>query len=100
MYNTSKNKALDLKKINFFKGEIVMISIGTLTMNSMDYVFIVDKNYTIVYDTRFDETMNNSSNEYLSSDVMGKNFFEAFPEFSTKDSSIVECMKKIGRAHV
>lgn len=70
-----------------------MISIGTLTMNSMDYVFIVDKNYTIVYDTRFDETMNNSSNEYLSSDVMGKNFFEAFPEFSTKDSSIVECMK-------
>lgn len=70
-----------------------MISIGTLTMNSLDYVFIVDQKYTIVYDTRFDETMNDDPVEYVSSQVVNKNFFDAFPEFKTKKSTIAECME-------
>ena len=41
-------------------------------MDSLDYILIVDKNYRIVYNTRYDATLNARSKEYDSSDVLNK----------------------------
>ena len=46
------------------------IDINSLDINSLDYVFIVDKYYNIVYDTRYDNVMNNGEQDYL---LSGKN---------------------------
>ena len=53
------------------------IDINSLDINSLDYVFIVDKYYNIVYDTRYDNVMNNGEQDYLLSDIVNKNFFKA-----------------------
>ena len=50
------------------------IDINSLDINSLDYVFIVDKYYNIVYDTRYDNVMNNGEQDYLLSDIVNKNF--------------------------
>ena len=49
------------------------IDINSLDINSLDYVFIVDKYYNIVYDTRYDNVMNNGEQDYLLSDIVNKN---------------------------
>ena len=35
-----------------------MFNIGDLIINSLDYIFIVDINYKIIYNTRYDENLN------------------------------------------
>lgn len=69
------------------------IDINSLDINSLDYVFIVDKYYNIVYDTRYDNVMNNEEQDYLLSDIVNKNFFKAFPNLNKNNSTIVKCME-------
>ena len=69
------------------------IDINSLDINSLDYVFIVDKYYNIVYDTRYDNVMNNGEQDYLLSDIVNKNFFKAFPNLNKNNSTIVKCME-------
>lgn len=75
------------------KGCLHMINIDAFTFNCLDHIFIVDKNYKIVYNNRFDENINDASDDYISSKFIGRNFFDVYPEFRTRDSQIVECMR-------
>ena len=70
-----------------------MLNIGNLLISSLDYILIVDKNYRIVYNTRYDAQINEESAEYVSSDVFGKNYFDVYPNLSKDDCSIAKCMQ-------
>ena len=82
-----------------------MFNIGDLIINSLDYIFIVDINYKIIYNTRYDENLNDECSKLDASDMIGKSFFETYPKIRREESSIVECLKtrkiigrEIGRA--
>lgn len=70
-----------------------MLTIGGLVVESLDYLFIVDKNYRIVYNTRYDGRLNNESSAYSVTEIKNKNFFEVYPNLSKEDSSIARCIE-------
>ena len=43
-----------------------MLNIGNLMVDSLDYILIVDKHFRIVYNTRYDEALNENSKIYTS----------------------------------
>ena len=70
-----------------------MLNIGNLVVDSLDYIMIVDKNYKIVYNTRYDASLNMQSQEYLYRDISNKNYFEMYPDLKKEDSSIVRALE-------
>lgn len=70
-----------------------MLNIGSLLVSSLDYILIVDKNYNIVYSSRYDAVMNDQSKEYIDRDILGKNFFDIYPSVEGKASSIKRCVE-------
>ena len=70
-----------------------MLNIGSLVVDSLDYILIVDKNYRIVYNTRYDATLNARSKEYDSSDVLNKYYFDVYPKLNREESSVVRCIE-------
>ena len=68
-----------------------MLNIGSLLVSSLDYILIVDKNYRIVYSSRYDAVMNDQSKEYIERDILGKNFFDVYPAVEGRGSSIKTC---------
>lgn len=70
-----------------------MLNIGDLIINSLDYIFIVDTDYKIIYNTRYDKKLGGGFSEYDSSDMSGKSFFDAYPKIPRNESSIVECIE-------
>lgn len=62
-------------------------------LNSLDYIMIVDYNYKIVYDTRFDETMMKKNNTIKAEEVQGKKLFKVFPNLKKEHSNIVRTME-------
>ena len=73
--------------------EIDMLTIGSLVVESLDYIFIVDKNYRIIYNTRYDDRLNNESAEYSAYDIHNKKFFDVYPALRKEDSSIARCIE-------
>ena len=70
-----------------------MLNIGNLVVDSLDYILIVDKDYRIVYNTRYDATLNERSKEYDSSDILNKYYFDVYPKLRREDSSVVRCIE-------
>lgn len=70
-----------------------MLNIGNLMVDSLDYILIVDKNFRIVYNTRYDETLNDNSKFYVSVDVLGKQYFDIYPKLDREFCSISQCLK-------
>lgn len=70
-----------------------MLTIGSLVVESLDYIFIVDKNYRIIYNTRYDDRLNNESADYSSYDIHNKKFFDVYPALRKEDSSIAKCIE-------
>ncbi len=71
-----------------------MINIEDLKLNSVDYILIVDKEFTVVYNTRFDKRVNSNFNYIESKGYLNRNLFEIYPSLK-KDaysSSIVRCI--------
>lgn len=70
-----------------------MLNIGNLVVDSLDYILIVDKDYRIVYNTRYDATLNERSKEYDSSDILNKYYFDVYPKLKREESSVVRCIE-------
>ncbi len=70
-----------------------MLSIGNLILNSLDYILIVDRNYNIVFNTRYDERVNLHEDKYQLSDILNKNFYDIYPCFNEENSSFAVCMR-------
>ena len=70
-----------------------MLNIGNLVVDSLDYILIVDKDYRIVYNTRYDATLNERSKEYDLSDILNKYYFDVYPKLKREESSVVRCIE-------
>ena len=70
-----------------------MLSIGNLILNSLDYILIVDRNYNIVFNTRYDARVNLQEDKYELSDILNKNFYDIYPCLNEENSSFAVCMK-------
>lgn len=69
-----------------------MINIGGLRFDRLDYILIVDREFTVVYNTRYDSRVNNSLDDYSKYEYLNKNFFEIYPSVKKDTSSVVQCM--------
>ncbi|MBQ7703167.1 MAG: hypothetical protein IJT40_02210, partial [Firmicutes bacterium] len=70
-----------------------MLNMGSLVVDSLDYILIVDKDYRIVYNTRYDASLNERSSEYRSADVLNKYYFDVYPSLKREESSVVRCIE-------
>ena len=70
-----------------------MLNIGSLVVDSLDYILIVDKDYRIVYNTRYDATLNERSKEYDLSDILNQYYFDVYPKLKREESSVVRCIE-------
>ena len=69
-----------------------MITFDNLKLSNVDSIQIVDKNYRIVFNSRFEKGFNPDSVKYNRDDYINKNFFDIYPNISRNQSSIVESM--------
>ena len=70
-----------------------MLNIGNLIIESLDYIFIVDKDYNIIYNSRFDRHFSDKSGESPWADMVNRNFFEVYPDLDRENSNIVRSME-------
>jgi len=69
-----------------------VVNIGGLIFNSLDYILIVDREFTVVYNSRYDNRVNIYYDEYNKYKFLNKNLFEIYPSIKKETSSIVRCM--------
>ena len=70
-----------------------MLNIGSLLIESLDYIMIVDKDYNIIYNTRYDTTIGDDSAKARKSEYIYKNFFEVYPNIKREERNIGRCME-------
>lgn len=70
-----------------------MLNIGSLMVSGLDYIMIVDKNYRVIYNTRYDEKINEETGGYLASDVLNKYYFDIYPKLLPEESSVARCIQ-------
>ena len=70
-----------------------MLNIGSLVVDSLDYIFIVDKDYRIIYNTRYDEKLNNKTSEFSPFDYFNKNYLDVYPSLNRDNSSVIKCIE-------
>lgn len=70
-----------------------MLNLGNLMVSSLDYILIVDKDYRIIYNTRYDARFNENSPEYPSADILNKNYFDVYPALDRAESSVARCIE-------
>lgn len=73
--------------------EVFMLNIGNLLISNLDYILIVDKDYKIIYNTRYDSKINDKDSEYVWGDISGKNYFDVYPCLSREECSISKCIE-------
>lgn len=71
-----------------------MLNYEGLKINSLDFILIVDKEFNVVYNTRYDKRVNVNSNIAENKDYLNKNLFEIYPSIKkdANTSSIVKCI--------
>mgnify|MGYP000851230689 CR=1 FL=1 len=69
-----------------------MLISGNLKLNSVDYILVVDRDYNIIFNTRYESKVNKTAPDVTREEYLSKNFFEAYPKLNKEYSSIVECI--------
>lgn len=70
-----------------------MLNIGSLVVNSLDYIFIVDKDFRIIYNTRYDEKLNDGDGRNEPPEYFNKNYLEVYPGLDRENSSVIKCIE-------
>lgn len=69
-----------------------MFAVDGLKMNSVDYIVIVNRDFSVVYNGRFDEKVRLDQVTDPKKGFEVKSFFEMYPEVDRENSSVVESM--------
>ncbi len=69
-----------------------MLISGNLKLNALDYVLVVDRDYNIVFNTRYESKVNTAVPKTSKNEYLRKNLFEAYPSVDRSTSSVVECI--------
>lgn len=70
-----------------------MFKIDDVVMNSTDNILVVDKDYRIIFNSRYQIGTEYLDTVYNEEDFIGRNFMEIFPDIDPKTSTIVAAMK-------
>jgi arginine utilization regulatory protein len=75
-------------------GDEKVINIGGLMFNNVDYMLVVDKDLTVVYNTRIDKRVGASYQKLDDKEYINKHLFEIYPSLKqdSGSSSIVKCL--------
>ncbi|WP_130862376.1 sigma-54 interaction domain-containing protein [Bacilliculturomica massiliensis] len=69
----------------------MVFGVDELKLNSVDYIVIVNRDFSIVYNSRYDPRIKLEAKDSKRT-YMAKSFFEAYPTINRKDSTVLECM--------
>ncbi|MBU5625678.1 sigma 54-interacting transcriptional regulator [Oscillibacter sp. MSJ-2] len=69
-----------------------MLKFEDYAMSNVDVLQVVDRNYRIVFNSRFESAFGTVEPGYHPEDYLGRNFFEVYPGISRNHSSIVRTM--------
>ena len=69
-----------------------MIQVGSLKLNSLDYILVVNREFLIIYGSRYDDRVDAPKGKYDPAEYMNRNFFEVYPSVKKETSSIVKCL--------
>lgn len=69
-----------------------MINIGGLKLNCFDYILLVDREFTVVYNSRLDDRVNIPFKEKDKNRYVNRNIFEIYPSIKKEASSVVKCI--------
>lgn len=70
-----------------------MLSIGSLLIDSLDYIMIVDRDFNIIYNTRYDHTIGEAGGGNKCKEYIAKNYFDVYPGLKKEESSIFRCIE-------
>ncbi|BDF72067.1 arginine utilization regulatory protein [Oscillospiraceae bacterium] len=69
-----------------------MIQVGSLKLSSLDYILVVNREFLIIYGSRYDDRVDAPKGKYDPAEYMNRNFFEVYPSVKKETSSIVKCL--------
>ena len=70
-----------------------MLSCEDLVMNSIDYISILDRDFNIVFNARYETQVNEAAQMIKRSEYINKKYFEAYPGIDMEKSSFVHCIR-------
>lgn len=69
-----------------------MISVGNVKLNSIDYILLVNREFTVVYSSRFDVRAGATGSDPEWDQYVNRSFFEVYPTVEKTSSSVLRCM--------
>lgn len=70
-----------------------MVNFEEFNLNCIDYILIVDREFTVIYNTRLDKRLNTNVAENDKNLYINRNLFEIYPTLDKNYSSIVKSMR-------
>jgi arginine utilization regulatory protein len=74
------------------QGYKMVLNCGNLKMNSVDYIVVIDKEYRILFNTRYESQVNNFNDKHVEIKYINRSFSEVYPSVDIETSSFVECL--------
>lgn len=69
-----------------------MINLGNIKLASIDYLLLVNREFMIVYVSRYDRRIDPFAEHQSMDKYINRNFFEVYPTVEKDDSSVLRCM--------
>ena len=73
--------------------EVLMLKCLDLVLNSVDYIAVVDSNYNIVFNTRYETQVNATAQAVKRSEYVNKKYYETYPEIDIEKSTMMRSIR-------
>lgn len=70
-----------------------MLNCQDLVLHAVDYITIVDRNFNIVFNARYEPQVNVTAQLVKRSEYINKKFYEVYSELDIEDSTIMRCLR-------
>ena len=70
-----------------------MLKYLDLVLNSVDYLIIVDSNFNVVFNTRYEAQVNDTAQPISRSEYINKKFYEMYPELDVETSTMMRAIR-------
>ena len=70
-----------------------MLKCLDLVLNSVDYIAVVDSNYNIVFNTRYETQVNATAQAVKRSEYVNKKYYETYPEIDIEKSTMMRAIR-------
>jgi len=70
-----------------------MLSCKDLVINSIDYISILDRDFNIVFNARYENQVNSAAQMVKRSEYINKKYYEIYPELDVEKSTMMRCIR-------